>query len=634
MSAHSKSNDRTPISEHLNPSNSLQQNHIQLTPSHIPSHILAKSSTNHASPFNPLANLLPAHLLPQKLRLNTQAEHTDNTHNRNNTNNTIRDTSNRDHSQRDIKSSNEKVRDNTPKCANREPVYIKNKVKYVADKEKLGDVRTDESVQGRRSLLENCVGRNGLARDETSMFCQSKPTLETNFGSMKIQSPGEIRNDSQKHELNVEYQRNIEVDEQANRNRNNARRDSKYNGVGDAGFERRNKQVNHTEQGSTRVVNHVPMSTVDSRCTAADATRDRRTIPGTEYKSSHITEPDRMDHLTNSISANTANCCTLPQLPHSQRPTVDTPSVGGASRSMRTACVQRYLPRAAHPIALSPPTPATPAQRAPGCVTNANSVSQGNVSIKSDQKKKRANRKKCIFISYSPDSSYAERRLVSDVVKQLKLNNLDGDIWFDVDEGIVGEPCWLAARLEAAEMCHAALLFLSHAYFSSSTCVYEARTIMTRLNKQATQVGDNSLGGDDHVTTYCVLYDLNNGVPDVYRRLTVASRLAGKSKETAAHVQHDNIASSLTVASGSKLALANVDEDNIAAQLELVDLCCSEMRDRSHDELANYVIASFSNCLERHASVHVCPQYYVPPVHTNRFPNYPIRIWTTDDVQG
>ena len=345
---------------------------------------------------------------------------------------------------------------------------------------------------------------------------------------------------------------------------------------------------------------------VVGNCNEGALLKKKETLLSTPVRcpSSHLTDHRAAEERTEIIttSCNTAQCCTLPQLTTTSNRALDTPSLG-CNRSMRTACIQRYLPRTAHRIVspapatlgvgVSPLTdaPATPAPPAPGYDSRVYAA---------NHKSCRRSRKKCIYVSYCPDCDFAERRFVCDVVSQLKQNNMAADIWYDVDEAVVGEPCWLAARLEAAERCDAALLFLSPAYFDSSTCVYEARTLMTRLKSKS---------GDDKVTVFSVLYDLCSGVPEGYRRLTL-------------------------VAKGCDPVLGAGGGRGPEEAETLIDLTSGEMRDRAHDELCNRVIASFSNGLEKYAQAHTMPSVYAPPTSANLFTSRPLRCWNVDDVQG
>ncbi|KAK6188573.1 hypothetical protein SNE40_004721 [Patella caerulea] len=89
--------------------------------------------------------------------------------------------------------------------------------------------------------------------------------------------------------------------------------------------------------------------------------------------------------------------------------------------------------------------------------------------------------KKLIYISYSPDAGYLERKFVSEIVRQLKENNLGDDIWFDKDEQNTDSPSWFSLRMEATEKCRAVILILSDSYFSCPVSVYEGKTLLERL---------------------------------------------------------------------------------------------------------------------------------------------------------
>ncbi|RUS76883.1 hypothetical protein EGW08_015352, partial [Elysia chlorotica] len=88
--------------------------------------------------------------------------------------------------------------------------------------------------------------------------------------------------------------------------------------------------------------------------------------------------------------------------------------------------------------------------------------------------------KKGIFISYSPDAGFLERRFVVEAVRQLKENNLADDIWFDKDERNTDSPCWFSMRMEAVEKCRAAVLVLSDSYFTCPVSLYEGKTLIER----------------------------------------------------------------------------------------------------------------------------------------------------------
>ncbi len=96
--------------------------------------------------------------------------------------------------------------------------------------------------------------------------------------------------------------------------------------------------------------------------------------------------------------------------------------------------------------------------------------------------------RKSIFISYSPEAGFAERKFVVETVRQLKENNLAEDIWFDKDEGSTKSPCWFSVRMEAVERCRGAILFLSDAYFSSLLTTCEGKALLDRRQQDPSSV--------------------------------------------------------------------------------------------------------------------------------------------------
>ncbi|KAK3579113.1 hypothetical protein CHS0354_022133 [Potamilus streckersoni] len=88
--------------------------------------------------------------------------------------------------------------------------------------------------------------------------------------------------------------------------------------------------------------------------------------------------------------------------------------------------------------------------------------------------------KKGIFVSYSPDAGFLERKFVVEAVRQFKENNLADDLWFDKDEKNTGSPCWFSLRMEAVEKCRAAFIILSDSYFLCPVSVYEAKALLER----------------------------------------------------------------------------------------------------------------------------------------------------------
>ena len=111
-----------------------------------------------------------------------------------------------------------------------------------------------------------------------------------------------------------------------------------------------------------------------------------------------------------------------------------------------------------------------------------------NVSQNSSKPPRRKKMKKSIFFSYSPDAGFVERKFVVECVRQFKEINLAEDIWFDKDEKSVDSPCWFSQRLEAAERCRAAVVFLSESYFSCPVAVHEAKTLLDRHRQDPNSV--------------------------------------------------------------------------------------------------------------------------------------------------
>ena len=283
-------------------------------------------------------------------------------------------------------------------------------------------------------------------------------------------------------------------------------------------------------------------------------------------------------------------CCTLPQL-------TGSPSLG-CSRSLRTACAQRYLPqktyRASSPVAA--PTSASMDGAMGDTPTATGAVVQRGSRYPRSKRKR-------IFVSYSPDCEFRERRLVADVVSQLKQNDMADDIWYDVDERSVGAPCWLADRIEAAERCTAALVFFSPAYFESSTCVYEARTLLARLSTSTDEEGGGGVtgvagAGEDTMAVFSVFYELYSGLPDAYKKLVTYDGGGGGDRP------------------------------------KVIDLTRGDRRDRAHAELCNFVIGAFCIDLQRYANMHAPSVGYLPPISMDLFKTRTLRCWSVDDVQG
>ena len=195
---------------------------------------------------------------------------------------------------------------------------------------------------------------------------------------------------------------------------------------------------------------------------------------------------------------------------------------------------------------------------------------------------KRKKMKKSIFVSYSPDADFTERKFIVETVKQFKENNLAEDIWFDKDERNTDSPCWFSARMEAIERCRAAVIFVSHSYFKCPVSLYESKTLLERQK-------DDPLA----VSVYIVLYSVpqNEDVPKAFRNVYTSG--------TVDLVRND---------SSQRLSLA---------------------------EKTSMVVGAFMEDLERLASIHSAPAPTVPPdtEFTGEYIKKKICNWTASDLQ-
>lgn len=196
---------------------------------------------------------------------------------------------------------------------------------------------------------------------------------------------------------------------------------------------------------------------------------------------------------------------------------------------------------------------------------------------KSQSKKKT---KKGIFVSYSPDAEFIERRFVAETVKQFKENNLAEDLWFDKDEHNTDTPCWFSMRMEAVERCRAAILFMSDSYFSCPVSVYEGKALMERLKTDSKSV-----------KIYPVLFSLSpqTDVPRIFDSLLPKA----------------------------------------------VDLIKGEHEKQSLAERSSVVVGALMTELEKHASVHAPPPSSVVPdtEFTGEYAKKKISQWAVTDLQ-
>ena len=135
------------------------------------------------------------------------------------------------------------------------------------------------------------------------------------------------------------------------------------------------------------------------------------------------------------------------------------------------------------------------------------------ITVKAIPTKK--NKKRGIFVSYSPEASYEEKHFICYTVKELKNLGFSDDIWFDKDDSVLGSPNCSQARLEIVEKCRAALIFVSHSYLSSKSCQCESAVLLSRLESESC---DSSYDRTKSVRLFCVNYDVPN-LPSDYRSL-------------------------------------------------------------------------------------------------------------------
>ena len=125
-------------------------------------------------------------------------------------------------------------------------------------------------------------------------------------------------------------------------------------------------------------------------------------------------------------------------------------------------------------------------------------------------------KKRGIFVSYAPDASFFEKHFVSYTIKELRNIGFCDDIWFDKDDGKPMEsPFCYQQRLEIAEKCRAALLFLSDSYFSSRVCRREGKILLSRWNESGSNKEVESL---TPVRLFCVKF-CRGQLPYEYRLL-------------------------------------------------------------------------------------------------------------------
>lgn len=210
-------------------------------------------------------------------------------------------------------------------------------------------------------------------------------------------------------------------------------------------------------------------------------------------------------------------------------------------------------------------------------------LEQTNTTTSGINRHRKKKTKKQIFISYSPDAGFTERKFVVETVKQLKENNLAEDIWFDKDENNTDSPCWFSYRMEAVEKCKAALLFLSDGYFTCPVSLYESKTLIERQKIDPSSV-----------TIYSIVYKLPNptDAPKIFQQL-------------------------------------------VSPKVPVVDLTKDAIYKLSLAEKTSIVIGGLMTQLDKHASIHAPPIPSTPPdtEFTGQYKLKKICQWSASDLQ-
>lgn len=142
-------------------------------------------------------------------------------------------------------------------------------------------------------------------------------------------------------------------------------------------------------------------------------------------------------------------------------------------------------------------------------------ISEDQITVKSITPRK--TKKRGIFVSYSPEASFEEKRFISYTVKELKNLGFSDDIWFDKDESNLESPSCSQARLEIVEKCRAALVFVSNSYLSCKSCQCESAVLLSRLEYESCDPSDDH-DRNRPVRLFCVNYNVPN-LPSDYRSL-------------------------------------------------------------------------------------------------------------------
>jgi len=109
---------------------------------------------------------------------------------------------------------------------------------------------------------------------------------------------------------------------------------------------------------------------------------------------------------------------------------------------------------------------------------------------------------KPIFISYSMQSSFTERKFVLDTISQLKQKGLSRYIWLDSDDCDVTGPDWFIARIKAAEKSKACVIFMSDTYFADNSISLAEGRLVSHRQKLTSET----------MPVYLIIYRLPPGV--------------------------------------------------------------------------------------------------------------------------
>ena len=98
-------------------------------------------------------------------------------------------------------------------------------------------------------------------------------------------------------------------------------------------------------------------------------------------------------------------------------------------------------------------------------------------------------KRKNVFLSYSLDADYLERKFVSELFYSLAIEyGLENELWFDLKENCLATSNWMAIRLENAERCKAAIVILSNSYLDNRQGLNELKTLLERSRENPKSV--------------------------------------------------------------------------------------------------------------------------------------------------